>query len=149
MIFNLGWPTVRAYFNAMIQHHQAASLLLRECPFPSSTLLAAEVIYVGGYAVECGLKAVLFSKVRLRRHKQLAIEVKKRIGHDLEKLQSRLASLRKPFLMDGKELRAFHHVRGSWNTEDRYLGIRKPSALASDFQLAVNTIVESLIYYES
>lgn len=144
-MLELNWKLVRRFYNAMMQHLDGARFLVDGCiPF-SASLRAAESIYLGGYAVECGLKAMLFSRIRERRHQDLLREVIEQIGHDLEKLQARLARLPEPFVLDGGELRAFHVVRRAWNSQDRYAGLAKPVETAREFVLAVETITRHLI----
>lgn len=132
---------VREFHVSSSQHHAAAKYLLSACLPNASSLMATEVVYLGGYVIECLLKAVLFANTRPRKHEMLEREVKFEIGHDLEKLRLRLERLRKPIRLPIQHGRLFRLINTQWHTNLRYEGKRMVTQEAQQFMDAVDSIV--------
>ena len=130
------------FHDAALKHYEGANLLLRHCVPNSSTHLAAEVVYLGGYAVECLLKAKLFDIARQRRHRSLEREILSELGHDLEKLRLRLLQLKKPVTFPAETLISFRRVHRLWAVEWRYSNRLVSTADANAFLESVRQVAE-------
>jgi hypothetical protein len=114
---------VRVFRGAMLAHEEGARLLLTHCRKGSaSRLCGGEVIYLSGYVVECGLKAVLFSWTPVGRHSKLVEAMKKAggPGHNLALLRERVAATGCP--VPEKVTEAVSAMAGRWKSEMRYEG---------------------------
>ena len=113
---------VRLFRGAMLAHEEGARLLLSHCHKDSASRLCGEVIYLSGYVVECGLKAVLFSWTPVSRHGKLVEVMKspKGSGHNLHLLWERVVRAGCP--VPTKVTEAVAAMAGRWKTEMRYAG---------------------------
>jgi hypothetical protein len=137
VMLDLQMSAVKRFHDAAWLHLDAARLLLDQCSLHAASLLAHEVVYLGGYAVECILKALLLSRTRAKRHEALESEFIASLGHDLEKIKARLEKLRKPVLMSAEVARSFRAVRRRWSSEMRYYPAKKTTEEAREFLEAV------------
>lgn len=115
----LGFPHAARFLRAAEMHREAARTSLAQCPRRSTSRLATEVIYLSGYVVECGLKAVLVSHTPLKQHERLMEEVLKgRIKHNLELLKDELIDKGIVWPLTRRE--QLRRVRSKWSSEMRY-----------------------------
>lgn len=99
-------------------------------------------MYLAGYAVECMLKALIFSSIPESRHGELLdVWRRERRGHDLE-------GLREEYLRSGgarfprEFVRQFSLVAGLWDVNLRYEPRRVPVKELFTFIDAARDIVE-------
>src|SRR5437016_4451926 len=92
-MLNLRAKEVRRFWRAAQQHYVVA---LRLAEFGAAEIVrsaeAYHAVYMGGYAVECGLKALYLGRVPQRRH---AAEIEGRLtdlGHNLAGLAESIAT---------------------------------------------------------
>lgn len=140
-MLQLGWAEVKRFHGAAWKHQEAAEFLLRACSPAASSTRAAEAIYLGGYAAECILKALLLSRIRPKRHPLLLREYLTDIRHDLEKLKARLEALRKPVLLPQQEVRHLRLIRRMWSSRMRYDSLPRKTEDAQQFTNAVNQLL--------
>src|SRR2546429_495690 len=78
---------VRRFWRAALQHLRVARRLAE---FGNDRVLQSEeayhAVYVGGDAIECGLKALYLSRTGSARHEKLIDSTLKEIGHNLDGL---------------------------------------------------------------
>jgi hypothetical protein len=117
---HLPWEAVKRFHDAAWKHQEAGEFLLAGCSNSSSSTRAAEAIYLGGYAVECILKALFLSQFRPKRHPKVIREFITALKHDLEKLKNRLERLKKPVMWPEDQVRNLRKVRRMWSSEMRY-----------------------------
>ena len=142
-LLKLEWPIVREFHGAAWRHFESAEVLISSCSPNSNSARAAEGIYLGGYVVECILKAVLFSRTKLARHKALEKECIQEIQHDLEKLKLRLERLRKhPITLPLVQARQLRFVRNLWHPRMRYINRTWVAEDARDFLMASEGILK-------
>lgn len=96
-------------------------------------------IYLGGYAVECMLKALLLANVPASRHASLMQSFRGRMGHDLDELKKELA--RRNVHLPLQVTRDFIRVR-TWSTRWRYHPGKIKLREAEAFLSAVVTIIQ-------
>jgi len=68
-MLNLAFPEVRRFARAARQHHDVAvRLIAPQVRGVKESEEAYHAVYIGGYGVECALKAVYLSQLPERRH---------------------------------------------------------------------------------
>jgi hypothetical protein len=72
---------IRAYRRAASQRREAAVILMRHSKH-------LDAVYLGGYAVECSLKALLLARMPQRQRETLLSTFRGRPGHDVARLRS-------------------------------------------------------------
>jgi hypothetical protein len=130
-VINRAFPVAVQLLRAATVHRDAARRLLEQCPANAWSFLGHEVIYLGGYVVECSLKAVVVSKSPPSRHEDLLVDFKTEVKHNLDSLRVRLS--RKRIELPKAELRALSAVRSLWDVEMRYDAIRRKRSDAEGF----------------
>jgi hypothetical protein len=140
-VLELSWKEVKRFHDAAWKNHEAAASLLAICSPNASSNQAAATIYLGGYAVECILKALVLSKVRPKRHKRLLSELKKEVGHDLEKLRQRLEKGKKATPLPLAQARQLRFIRARWSSEMRYDPQKKPTDEARQFLASAEALL--------
>jgi len=141
-MLDLHLSSVKRFHAAGWMHLEASKLLFAQCSPHAASLIAHEAMYLGGYAVECILKALLLSQTRQKRHAALEREFIASLGHDLEKIKARLEQLRKPVSLPLAMLRSFRGVRRRWSSEMRYYPTKKGTDEAREFVDAVTSLFE-------
>lgn len=119
---------VKRFWRAAEAHRDAARLILDGCLEAVSSTPAHDAVYLSGYVVECGLKALLLSRIPARKRPQMLRELKDVLGHDLERLKKRLLQTGLDF--PSERVPDFTLVRRAWSSEMRYkvLRWRRPDA---------------------
>jgi hypothetical protein len=123
------------YWRAAVQRLDTASLLLK-LNDPARNL---DAIYLAGYTVECGLKALILN--RTSRSKQAGTFQELSSGaksHNFEYLELMLRLRGCPLPLQCKE--SLKRVVGIWSTELRYASRIESSRSAKDFLDNVRTI---------
>lgn len=82
-MLNLQASEVRRFWRVAWQHQEIAEFLITSAAPARESTFAAAAIYLGGYAAECGLKAVLLSAVPSARHTQVVQDDLVSLGHNL------------------------------------------------------------------
>jgi hypothetical protein len=119
------------YWRASRQRLAAARLLAEH-------RLNLDAIYLGGYATECALKALLLARTSPRQRAEVFATISRgQRAHDLERLKVRLESAGCP--MPPPVLAAFRHL-AIWSPELRYLVGSRPEAAAREFLTAVQEL---------
>lgn len=111
-------PKVKQLYRAAGTHLDAARALLGCCPERASHVRGHDVVYLGGYAVECSLKALLLSRYPSSRHDDRMRWFRSEIKHDLERVKAELRS--KKVTMPAGQAANFVLVRSKWSSEMRY-----------------------------
>jgi hypothetical protein len=133
---------VRRFYDVALRHQEAAIFLLSGCSPNSRSAQATEVIYLGGYAVECILKALLLSRFRTRRHPSIEKMFVEEVRHNLDLLRKKLTELKKkPVVFPQKMERTLRSVRSLWSPHLRYDAKLTLTEEASDFMNMVDDIV--------
>ncbi len=120
-MINRSFPIALQFHRAAEMHLDAATRLLALCP-PKPSILAHEVIYLAGYVVECGLKAIAVSLTPRAKHGGIEEQLKEEVGHNLDRLRAFLEQRGVVFRTD--MLNAHNIVRAAWKSEMRYSPMR-------------------------
>jgi hypothetical protein len=129
------WPEVKRFAGAAEQHWEAAKVLYSQCPPTSVTRLATEAVYLGGYVVECLLKALILSNTPLKGHEEMVARLKKEAGHNLDLLRD-LLNEESGMKFPSRQIENLRRVSG-WRSEMRYVPKSTEAADAKDFLKAV------------
>ena len=117
-MLNLKFPEVKRFHRAAATHLEAARELLDECPENAASLLGHDVVYLAGYVVECGLKALLLSQYPRREHEEVVEWFRTDVKHNLERLREELTKKGVNFPRD--QLENLRQVHRRWWSEMRY-----------------------------
>jgi hypothetical protein len=141
-MLNLNLAEVRRFWRAATQHLRVARRL---AGFGNQQILWSEeafhAIYIGGYAVECGLKALYLSRMPVRRHRATVEKRFRELGHNLEGLYH---SLNSQFgtKMTPDVLRQFRtYILATWSVGNRYNPGQARRRMAIEFLDAVETVL--------
>jgi hypothetical protein len=123
----------------------AISVYLLVPPEPKQMPLGAkfylEAIYLGGYAVECALKAMILEKTakpkRLEKYKTISSGA---IYHNFDQLEQVLRIQRVKILDTVRS--SIRILTPQWSTDLRYAGAIVPRSEAVDFLKHARTVVE-------
>ncbi len=96
-------------------------------------------VYLAGYAVECGLKAVLLSQVPRARHEDVLTEFRGRHGHDFDWLRRRYLARGGPGLP--VEIRRDFEAVQNWSTNLRYSAANVAMSEAGSFLAATKRLL--------
>ena len=105
-------------YRAATVHRDAAKQLVSLVPVRAQSYLGHEVVYLGGYVVECSLKSMVVSQTLPTKHPELLVEFKSEVKHNLDSLRVRLA--RRGVQLPTTVAAAFVLVRSIWAVEMRY-----------------------------
>ena len=114
----------RAFFRAAFQRKVDADLLL-------DNDRTTGAVYLAGYAVECGLKTLMFEIVPVKVHADLFAEFCGRRAHDFDWLLKRYGQLGGP-LVPPEMIKELTYLN-SWTTDLRYSPALIKLADAEDF----------------
>lgn len=122
----------RDYFRCALQRYDEARFLL-DADYSNAA------VYLGGYSVECALKALILDAVPSSRAETIRTSFVGRLGHDYDWLRSVYYESGGPRIPAGL-IRAFSLVSG-WSTDLRYSPRRMRMTEASVFLTAVAEIL--------
>jgi HEPN domain-containing protein len=117
-MLNLKFAEVKRFYRAAAAHLDAARKLLDTCPEKVSSVRGHDAVYLSGYVVECGLKALFLSQHPQRKHPELVDWFREKLKHNLELLAERLAKAGVNFPKEHKD--NLKRVRTAWSSEMRY-----------------------------
>jgi hypothetical protein len=142
-MLNLLFPEVRRFARAARQHYDVAVGLIavQVQSGGGASIEAYHAVYIGGYAVECALKALYLSRVQKARHRLVIEEKLKDLAHNLDGCCD---SLRESFdvVMPLSLRTAFRtEVLPAWRVDMRYVPGRKQVADARRFLAVVRDIL--------
>jgi HEPN domain-containing protein len=121
----------RKFLRAAEQRLESAELLLRHRK-------ARDAAYLGGYVVECAIKALILRTVREKDRAGIVVRITRGSGgHDLEGLK---ALLQRTCAMPVDVSHAYRRVR-TWSTEWRYEPGLLPYNSALDFLKAAKAVL--------
>ncbi len=141
-MLKLDWLMVRRFHDVAIRHYESAMYLLGGCSPNAKSAQATEVIYLGGYAVECILKGLFLSRFKPRKHASIEVMLISEVGHDLDLLRKKLVELKKkPIIMPPTLERSLRSVRSQWHPNLRYNAKFTMTRAATDFMELVDAIV--------
>jgi HEPN domain-containing protein len=121
----------RRFWRAALHRFEEAEFLLKNG-------YATAAVYLAGYAVECGLKALLLRETPTRRQEVLLEGFRGRQGHDLDGLRRRYRA-HAPIPEDVNRRLVFVN---SWSTDLRYSPGNIDRRDAEDFAAAVREVIE-------
>lgn len=128
------YSSVALFARAANMHRISAAILLQDCPPKESSVTNCEAIYLGGYVVECSLKALVLSNTLPSRHAEMILRFRSEIRHDLERLRYELMrSSRNRFALPLEQAKRLARVRTIWGPELRYRAKPMPAVAARDF----------------
>ena len=95
-------------------------------------------IYLAGYAVECGLKALLLAEMPASRHAELIAEFRGQRGHDIALLRRRYRAR----ATIPREIVLHLVLVETWSTDLRYWPGEADSSEAKQFVAAVRAVLD-------
>ncbi len=96
-------------------------------------------VYVGGYAVECALKAVLLARTPKTRHARVKDDFRGKVGHNFDSLRAHLVACGVTIPVEvSRQLAKVNW----WTTDLRYEPSRLNFATAEAFLSAAEVVVE-------
>lgn len=120
-MLNLQSPEVLRLWHAATQHRDVANTLLRvQKRGVTRSIEAYHAVYIGGYAVECALKALILSRAPRAQHRDVIAGRFRELGHNLlgcfDSLKVRWG------LMMPRSIHAVFRkdVAAKWRTDMRY-----------------------------
>jgi hypothetical protein len=116
-MLDLNDPNVKLFHRAAAAHLDAAESLIDACSERSVSTRAQDAVYLAGYVVECGIKALLLSVTRRKDRKSMLEWFRAEAKHKLDVLRSELG--RKGVEIPRKTINDFTRVRGVWSSEMR------------------------------
>jgi HEPN domain len=122
----------RQFFRAAVQRHEEARILFDN----SAYHLAA--VYLGGYAVECALKAVLLAHTPPKDHRETKATFRGAVAHNFDWLRSQLRKRKVNVPVDVS--RQIGNVDW-WSTDLRYRTGHLDREVAEDFLEAVAIVL--------
>ena len=125
-------PTARLFRRAAAARREEADVL-----FAAGHGTGA--VYLAGYAVECGFKALLISATPRPDRAVLLDTFRGRRGHDLDGLRREYVLRGGPWLPEDVA-NAFNDVV-DWSTDLRYSAKKTPRAIAADFLAATDAVL--------
>jgi HEPN domain-containing protein len=126
-------PCSLEFYRVAVQRLGEAQFLLDEGRFTTAA------VYLGGYAVECALKAVLLANTPRKKHQEVKATFRGKIAHNFDWLQSQLVKRR--VVIPDEVLRHLTSVHW-WGTDLRYEPGPLEHRRAIRFLASVELIVE-------
>jgi HEPN domain-containing protein len=121
----------RPFFRAGKERYEDAQILLEKDRFTGA-------IYLGGYALECMLKALIINRSPRSKQEHIALKIKE-YGHNLDQLR---AALKKRQLRLPPVLADDFRTTGGWKTDIRYMGAKMPKNYAVRFCQSVKRVYD-------
>ncbi len=120
-LLRLEHSEVQRFHGLAWRHFDAAEVLFKQLSQSARSNLATEAVYLGGYGVECVLKALLLSKTKAKNHKRMVeVEFPKKIGHDFELMKRLLEKGKMAIAFDVDAALSLARIRRSWTSTLRY-----------------------------
>lgn len=132
---------VNRFWRVALQHLEVSEFLVRQTRLARDSYQAAAAIYLGGYSVECGLKALWLSQCPERQHGSYGEKLKE-LGHNLPGI---IGSMRTRFgLVLPQEVFELMRRRiiPMWDVNARYRPGKRRSSDAVEFLAAVRRLLD-------